>query len=298
MSKILAIGIGNIGQQIVSNLHQYGVYELHSVLSPQDKQVNNVNPHVIDLKSMKGKLEHELYDDWFENNDLDLPKKYDECVIFVSGKSDISGATLRIANKYKDNLTIVYTHPDRTFLSEYEKMQEKVTFYVLQEYARSGLLKDLLLFDMKSIEAFMGNLSIKNYFNQINKFIADQFHSWMWCNNNEPILSVSPNFTPHAKIGTLGVIGNNGENIVFFPLKNHEDGVPYQTDVRYYYMIGDTKLEEDKNLLTTIKDDIVSKTKKFNTVGYGIYEVEDDAEATLIFTTTSKIQKLGENDES
>lgn len=294
MSNIVVVGIGEIGQDVIKNLKDYGVYKLHSVVSPDDERISGIKRHEVDIKTMDGKFEHELYDEWFESNDISLPKRYDEAVIVVSGKSDISGTTLRVAERLNKNLTIVYIRPDLTFLSKLEKMQEKVTFSILQEYARSASIKNLVLFDVKSLELFMGNLTIKNYFNQINHTIASYFHSWMWCENNKPLLSVMPSTTPHARIGTLGTMSNNDEEIIFFPLKSHDDGVPYPTDVRYYYMLGGKKLEEDVNLLSQIKDDIISKSDKFNTVGYGIFEVEEDLETTLIYTTTANIQKTGE----
>lgn len=296
MSNIVVVGIGEIGQDIVKNLVDFGVYDVYSVVSPKDEKVKGVNRVEVDISSLDGKFEHELYDEWFEFNDIDLPTEYDEAVIVVSGKSDISGATLRVAKKLKRNLTIIYVKPDETFLSKAEKLQEKVTFAVLQEYARSAIFENLLLFDVKSIELFMGNLTVKNYFNEINSTISDYFHSWMWCENNKPLLSVMPSSTEHARIGTLGTITQDGKEIIFFPLKSHEDGVPYPTDVRYYYMLGGKKLEEDVTLLAQIKDDIVSKSEQFNTVGYGIYEVEEELETTLIHTKTAKIQKTGETE--
>ena len=292
------IGIGQIGRDIVSNLSEYGVYDVFSIVSAEDASENGSELIVPAPKHAAVKPAHESYDEWATNNSKKFKFPKEKTFVFVSGKSDISGILLGLLGTIKEGLgkeiSVIYVRPELSFLSNLEKLQDNVVFGIAQELARSALLEELILFDVLSIEDFLGDLSIKDYYSQINKTIADYFHQWMYCENNSPIRGDFPDTTPHSRIGTLGSVDNEGNEFTLFPLKMNDDVIPYPTDIRYYFMQGTTALGTDRTLLKKIKNNISTQSKIYKTIGYGIYEVDDGCESTLTYTKTSKIQHNGE----
>ena len=295
MGDVTIIGIGEIGKDIALNLAEYEVYDIINIVSSEDASGTPDELPVPIKKNTKLKPAHEAYDDWAVATKDWLPDiQTEETVMFVSGKSNISGLSLATLGQIKGTKTVVYIQPDDKFLSSTERMQEKVTFYILQEYARSAAIENLILIDCLSLEAILGNLSIKKYNSEINKTIANYYHTWKWCEKNKPILGESSALTEHARIGTLGIKAQDQDPVLFFPLTLQDDEVPYPADIRYYFMYKTERIENDSLLLTKIKESVTLEAgKQMATIGYGIYET-DGAEMTLIFTRTCKIQTRGE----
>ena len=64
----------------------------------------------------------------------------------VGGSGKISCCSLRILEKIKNlPISIIYIKPDYDLLNKVQKMQDRVVFGVLQEYARSGVFDEIYL---------------------------------------------------------------------------------------------------------------------------------------------------------
>jgi hypothetical protein len=64
----------------------------------------------------------------------------------VGGSGKISCTSLRILEKIKNlPISIVYIKPDYELLNKVQKMQDRVVFGVLQEYARSAVFDEIYL---------------------------------------------------------------------------------------------------------------------------------------------------------
>jgi hypothetical protein len=168
----------------------------------------------------------------------------------VCGASLISGACLRILEQLKlkkYDITIIYIKSDSSSLSKDARMQEKITFGVLQEYARSDIFKRLLVIHHALVEKILSNLSIETYWQDINNAISSIYHMLNVFQNTEPLLTTYSSVPKTAKIATLGVVNyNSQEEKLFYDLK-------MARCKRYFFGINEKTLKEDKDLLYKIR---------------------------------------------
>ena len=70
-----------------------------------------------------------------------------ETLFIVGGSGHISAMCLRIMEQIKDKceISVLYIRPELSLLSKTKSLHEKATYNILQQFARSGLLKMLYL---------------------------------------------------------------------------------------------------------------------------------------------------------
>ena len=121
-----------------------------------------------------------------------LPKIQKDVTFFVCGASGSSALSLRLLeslDKRGVKIKVVYFMPALDFLSEEQRLQERAVRNILQEYARSGLFEDITLVSNKTIEGILGEVSVFDYYNQINKAFCDTYHMIETFKNTKPIMS-------------------------------------------------------------------------------------------------------------
>ena len=152
---ISVIGIGNAASAIVEKFKtqkNYKVYQLGSDL----EKTNHVYPLLTHSEP--------------ENYEANIPKLKNffkgitnDVQVFVVGASYSSNYTLGILEQIKDkSIEIFYIKPDTELLTGMPKLMENVLYGVLQEYARSGLFKNITVFSNLEMEKNMSDISIKN----------------------------------------------------------------------------------------------------------------------------------------
>ena len=152
---MITIGLGNAGINICRKLTNLGKYK--TVELDEGKGLPKCQTHE-EYESSVPKL----------GNKLKLGKEQDIWFI-VCGASKVSGATLRILEQIKDReVKVMYIVPDPFFLSATQKLQHKVTLGVLQEYARSGMIHSIWLFDNKIISSIVGEGALGSYYDNSN----------------------------------------------------------------------------------------------------------------------------------
>ena len=125
------IGLGKAGCAIAECFSKYPQYKTFYI----DLDRRGENNYTI---------EKQQGPEQYEQNAPDLKKFLDSaegaCYIVIGGSGDISAMSLRVMEAIKDKkrISVVYIQPDRSLLSERKKKHERVTFNVLQQYARSG----------------------------------------------------------------------------------------------------------------------------------------------------------------
>ena len=97
-------------------------------------------------KSVRSQPSSEDYEKKFQKK-KELTKIKGETVwFFVCGAGKISGATLKVLEQVQDNkINVVYIVPDLSILPQIAQKRNKVSFNILQEFARSGLLNSIYL---------------------------------------------------------------------------------------------------------------------------------------------------------
>ena len=75
-------------------------------------------------------------------------------------------------------------------LSEVKKMHERVTYNVLQEYARSGQIKGICLVSNTQLENILDNVPIMGYHKKRNDFIVSTMHMINVYKNSDPVMGI------------------------------------------------------------------------------------------------------------
>ena len=173
--------------------------------------------------------------------------KFNECWFFVCGGSKCSSATLRILESIKDKkINIGYIFPDLSWASPQVTLRHKVVFNILQEYTRSGLRNSITILSNKDILNIIGDQSIAEMYNSINKQIANTIETIIWFQNQQPVLGGhhKPKEISRIRTVTSGDFKKNEEKFMHL-LDNC-------TESCYIYSISKKLLESDKTLLSQI----------------------------------------------
>ena len=70
---------------------------------------------------------------------------------------------------------MLYIQSDLSIMSEVQKKQERIVSNVLQEYARSGILEQMVLVSNAYLERSIGDMSIIGYYDTLNQAIVTLF---------------------------------------------------------------------------------------------------------------------------
>lgn len=253
---MVVIGLGTAGCNIASLFKQYGNYKV--VLIDEGKGIpkcDTVEECEEKTPNMKrGKLRGVKGD-----------------VIFIlCGASKVASAALKIMEQIKDcNIKVVYINPDPFFTPPEYMKRNRVVLGVLQQFVRSGLLSEILLFDNKSVTDIVGQGSIRDFYTKNNNTIASAIHALNYFDNIDPILGSRHKPADISRIRTIsiGSVEKNEEKL-YFPLDN-------MTETCYIYSINEDELETDNDLISRIKQKISSDEQADIKSSFCIYSSDD-----------------------
>ena len=277
------VGFGGAGCAFVSQLEQYPQYNVYKI----DKGL----PRKGNTYPITPQQTHEEY----EKNPPKLSQfisrmsKAKSLVFVMAGGGATSGASLKVLEqfhqKYPNSIDLIYIKPDVSSLSSLAKLQDRICYRVLQEYARSGVFRSMLLISNPHVEEALGNLPIKDYYKNMNQYLAYAFHMTNVFRNTEPALcSSTTTKQEHVRIFTMGTINleKKKENL-FFPLDN-------PNVKEYYYGITSERLENDNTLLTSIREHISEASVEETASSYSVHETSYESDFGYVVAWTSKIQ--------
>lgn len=295
--KIRLIGVGACGSNIIKEFDQYG--DVYSTLSIDTEMHDDVQEGIrLKEQANDDTPAHEKYEyesRSYEWNDIEDSCK--EVQVFVSGASDVSGVVLQVLEHLKKaecDVTIFYIHPELKFATELQKMQNRVTMGVLQEYARSGLIENFVIIDNAIMAQLVGKTTIANYFPRINQTIARFVHMLNFCKKNEPIFGQKNTFLEMTRISTLG-FGSLGKDInLFYNLDNEEEYAEFPLEIQYYFLVPEERVNNDENLMSEIMEIVENRETKYTSISYGVYENSGEHEdvSVLVYLRTSKVQTV------
>jgi hypothetical protein len=253
------IGIGQAGCKIAEKLENYTQYKKFYIDVENNGYTN--------FYAVKHQNSHQDYEKNYKKINIKACKG--ETTIILSGAGDISGCVLRLLEQLKGNtISIIYIKPDESPLSESQNTKDRVVSQVLQQYARSGKLKRLYLISNKMIEEVVGDLSIKNYWEQINNVIASTFHMANVFANTEPLLKNLATVPETARISTFGVVNyKTGSEKLFYDLK-------FPRSKSYFYNLNETALDGEKDTLNKIRSFVNERAEEKVSVGFSIYPTD------------------------
>ena len=253
---MVIIGLGTAGCNIASLFKQYGNYKV--VLIDEGKGIPKCDTveecEEITPNMKRGKLRGVKGD-----------------VIFIlCGASKVASSALRIMEQIKDcNIKVVCVNPDPFFTPPEYMKRNRVVTCVLQQFARSGLLSEVILFDNKSITEIVGQGSIKDFYSKMNGTIASAVHAMNYFDNIKPIFGSrhTPREISRIKTIAIGSVEKNEEKL-YFPLDN-------VTETCYIYSINEDELETDNDLISRIKQKISSDEQANIKSSFCIYSSDD-----------------------
>ena len=255
------IGLGRAGCQIAQKFENYEQYKVFCI-DTEDKEYSTYLP--VQLQNS-----HEDYEKNHVN--LDLRECTGPATLILAGAGRISGCSLRVLEQLQSNVVdIIYIKADESVLSETARTREKIVLGVLQEYVRSTKLNKMYIISNKAVESIIGDISIINYWDEINNIISSTYNMLNVFDNTEPLLKNSSTSTPTVRIGTFGVVNFETEkekifyDLSFTRLKN------------YFYGVRKEVLEDNKKILHKVRAFTESKRDDKTDVGFSIYSTDYD----------------------
>lgn len=269
-----------MGCAIAEEFTAYPEYRVYKIDSDTDERASlsiGKNSGMEEYEKNLPKDEVEIY--------LRSIKDGDEVLFIIEGGDPISGASLAILESIRGaKVSVLYLVPDRDLCSLVQKRDDRISFYVLQEYARSGLLDNLFLVEKMSIESLVGDVPIHEHKKQTAYFIAYIFAMINYFHHTESVLSGEIKRNEISRISTIGICSLESDTSTLFPMTEIKDTM-------FFYGIPDNDLEEDPSLMRKIKSHVKDKNPG-ESAGFSIFSTTFDKPQILAIFSTSQIQKL------
>ena len=277
------VGLGKAGCNIAKAFSKFPQYETHGI-----------DTHDSATITIRSKKSHEDYDESFPNLKRKLKFTNEDVLVVVAGAGTISGGTLRLLEQLKSNrLTVLYIESDLSIMSENQKKQEKIVGNVLQEYARSGILENLILVSNPALQKSIGDMSIIGYYDTLNQAIVNTIHMINVFKHTEPVIGNFIHPADISRICTLGIVDMEDDDERkhkekwFYPLTNVRDVV-------YYYGINEAELKDDTTLFKKITNYVASKLEETMNVSYGVYKTTYEQRYCYCIQYSSMVQSYKE----
>ena len=261
------VGLGQCGCNIAEKFNQYPQYEVY-LFDTEERSGKNA-------RLLKEQNSHEGYEENFPK--YKFKPKHDETIFICATSGTITGASLRLLHHFKKTeIRLVMILPDHSEMLETYALQHKLIFNALQDYARSGMLKDVVLISNEILEETIPNLTFLNKYDKINEVISYSLHTINVFENTEPVSKTKIDHKDHCRILSLGSYDYkiNEENM-YFSLDNVIESV-------YYISIPQKTLEEDFELVRTMKDNFKEK----NSSSYQVYSNNSDYDYGIVVKRT------------
>lgn len=274
---ISVIGIGNFCSKLVDALVHYPQYNIYKILSKSDNLENTLC--VGELKNSEMYEQAQIdYSSLIKDNNAFVN-------VFIDGSEPISGLVLRFLETLKAReIKIIYICSDLQLMSSLEKTQDKICFSVLQEYARSGLFKNITLIDKTKLEAIIGNISILEYEEKIIGLISSTYHMINVYGNTKPVLTNSIESDEVSRISTYGLSEIGSDAIRWFFDVNNINNIVY------YFAINSDTLKKEQKLLQNIKKQVKDKQIDGANIMFGVYETTYSQNYVYCLANTKFIQ--------
>ena len=272
------IGLGQAGCNVADVLSVYPQYKVYKI------DVGIEGTRCYDVKRQKGPEE-------YEKNVPSMKTFFrgikGETLFVIGGSGHISAMCLRVMEQIKDKceISVLYIRPELSLLSKTKSLHERATFNVLQEFARSGLLKVLYLASNINLENILGNVPIIGYNNKINELLVSTIHMINVFKNSEPVMGKIEEPSEICRIATFGISEiEEGEEKFFFSLDN-------TTERCYIYGINEERLATEGGL----KKKIISRIKSTSSeesiqVSFGVFPTNYQQDYCYTLNYTSIVQ--------
>ena len=271
------IGLGEAGCKIADEFAKYPQYQTYKI--DEGVYTGILDKNTFSIAKQKTHQQYEL-----QTPDLRafLGHLRGEVLFVLGGSGNISGCVLRVLEQIRHcKINVLYIEPDVELLVGDKKLQERATYYILQEFARSALFERLYIVSNPQIEKILDNVPIIGYYDKLNELIVSTFHMINVYNNNKSVVDNFIEPEEIARISTIGISNLENEKKLFFLLDNIKE-------MKYYYAIRRNKIEPDGSLMKKITENI--KMENDLKVSYGIFATDYPDDYVYCIVNSSFIQ--------
>jgi len=282
MDKIISLGTAACNLAKAIKKQAPNIYEIHQIdRAPEGESCFTLPEYPEwDDYDQKGLGEYEEFLGNIEGEKL-----------FITSCGTVSGASLRMIKALgPEETTVLFIAPDNSIVNEDTRSRSKVVSGVLQEYARSGAIRELIVLDNRMADAYCPSLTISNYLDGINDYMASIVH---WSNifeHTQPIVEGSK-WSKFSKISTLGIseVNLDDEKIVTKEcLLSEQTG---NIEKHYLFAIPEQILNEKAGLHRQIKDFTSSEQDEGVSTTFSVYSTKQDRAFCIIVQKSRDIQK-------
>ncbi len=253
---MLIVGLGEAGTNIASLFKQHEQYHVE----------------ILDEgKGIKKCTTVEEYDSINYKPRKKAIKSASEGILFVCGSGKVSAAALRVLEGLRHvDMKVVYVVPDLEYSSRDEKIRHRVHYNILQEFCRSGLISEMIIFENKCLLEIAGHGTIYKYYEKANYLIYSAIHTLNYCAHTKPEFGSLHTPKQISRICTLGYgeIEENDEKM-FFSLDNI-------TETSYIININEDDLANDIDLLPNIKAMVGENKQLERETSFAIWSTTED----------------------
>jgi len=270
------IGLGSIGCRVVDKFAVYPQYKTYKI-----------DVDIEDGLAVKEQPTPEAYEEAAPNVKKYLKGVKGELLFVLCGANLVTAAALRILeNLQRCGISILYIKPDADDLDKVQKLHERVTFHVLQEYARSGVFECMYIVDNAVLDEVVQDVPIRQYRDKINEVVASTFHMINVFENTESEFSTFSKKSQTSRVATFGIVDQDGGEKLFFSLDSAHEKY-------YYYAIPEGKMEDEK-LMKKIKKDVKSRSDSCARSYYSIFSTTYDDEYRYCLAYSQDVQVFEE----
>jgi len=271
------IGLGKAGCSIAKEMSIYPQYNIFCI----DSEEHDHNK----FKLIEKQKNFEAYENKFPSIKKFLKGAKAPYTVIVGGSGAISGSILRLMEQLASKeISVIFIKPEIDILSNLAEKQERLVFHVLQQYARSNMIDKMFVISNSECESILGGLTVKNYFNKINKLIVATYHMYNVFQNIEPLIQTHADPLEICKIATFGIVDEAGSEKLLYDLK-------FPREKHLYYSVTNDSLENDVSLMKNIKEQVREKMTDKLKVSYSVYENDYDQNYIYSCTFASMIQE-------
>ncbi len=288
------IGLGNAGCAIAEGFGRYPQYKIFQIDTGPESDFDFIDQYgdaEVEKKTYNIKRQEspEEYETSTPSLKVFFGDMSGQALLVIGGSGHISAMCLRIMEQIKDKceLSVLYIRPDVFMLDETKRRHEKVSYNVLQQYARSGAIKTLYLVANTNLENILGEVPIMGYYDKLNKLLVSTLHMVNVYKNTKPIMGslASPSKDSTKKICTVGIFDiEKNEEKLFFPLDTvREKG--------YIYSISKGKLQTSSDLHKMIRNQMKEKSQDDDVnVSFGIFPSDYKTDYGYVLAYSPNIQ--------
>ena len=282
MEKI--IGVGRLGCAIAEEFGAYPEYRIYKITPESSER---------DTLSVGSHLDMESYERDVDFNEVGIYlrsiKSDDSVLLILEGGDPIVGIALRTLECIKEsNINVLYICPDRQMISENQRRNDKISYNIFQQYARSGAFEQLILARKPTIDLLIGDVPIDQYEKSFSYFVSYAVAMTNFFLHTDSLLENQIQPAEVCRIVTLSLSSLEDTRPVlnsFFPLREIRD-------LHFFYGIPASDLSTDASLLKKIKSHARIHKTDDNIVSYSVHETSLENVLVLCKAYSSVIQKL------